>query len=129
MTSSCWGGTLKNRTAGATERPESIHVELGLQQPESKVAVADLRELTGELASEAAVATTCELVDDHPADVVPVARVLAARVAEADDEQVERRRGLLAALEEAHLVVRPVVVSRLSVASSKPGKDAGSVRT
>ena len=32
-----------------------------------------------------------ELVDDHPADVVPVPRVLAARIAEPDDEQVERR--------------------------------------
>ena len=30
-----------------------------------------------------------ELVDDHPADVVPVPRVLAARVPQADDESKE----------------------------------------
>jgi hypothetical protein len=32
-----------------------------------------------------------ELIDDHEADVVPVALVLAPRIAEADDQQVERR--------------------------------------
>ena len=40
-----------------------------------------------------------ELVDDHEADVVAVMFVLAARVSETDDEQVERR-GALAPTEE-----------------------------
>ena len=42
-----------------------------------------------------------ELVDDHPAGVVARGCVLAARVAETGDEQVERR-GVLAPTEEAH---------------------------
>jgi hypothetical protein len=35
--------------------------------------------------------TTGELVDDEPAGVVAAARILASRVSEADDEEVERR--------------------------------------
>jgi hypothetical protein len=42
-----------------------------------------------------------KLVDDHPAGVVPVAGVLATRVAEAHDEEIERR-GAFAPTEEAH---------------------------
>src|SRR5688500_9939263 len=77
-------------------------IALRRQQPESKPTVANLGELTGELALEAAAVTACELVDGHPADVVAVLRVLATRVAETDDEQVERR-GRVPALEDAHL--------------------------
>ena len=51
--------------------------------------------------SNDAVVPPRELVDDHPADVVPVALVTRAGVAEARDEQVERR-GRLAPTEEAH---------------------------
>src|SRR5688572_18817749 len=43
----------------------------------------------------------CELVDHHPADVVPVAHVLPTGVPETRDEQVERR-GALASTEEPH---------------------------
>jgi len=41
-----------------------------------------------------------KLVDDQPAGVVAVALVLAARVAEADDQEVERR-GRCASTEES----------------------------
>ena len=43
-----------------------------------------------------------ELVDHHMADVVSVARVLAARIAETDDEQVERRRAFAPSPGQAH---------------------------
>src|SRR5207302_4447856 len=43
-----------------------------------------------------------ELVRDHVADVVPVARVLAAGIAEADDEQVERRGAFAPPPRQAH---------------------------
>ena len=42
-----------------------------------------------------------QLVDDHVADVVAVARVLATRVAETDDQQVERRGAFAPAPREA----------------------------
>ena len=45
--------------------------------------------------------TASQLVDDHPAGVVTVARVLAARIAETDDEKIQRR-GAFAPTEEAH---------------------------
>ena len=60
----------------------------------------DLGELAVELAAPRAAVPARELVDDQPADVVAVARVLAARVAEADDEQVER--GAVSARPEPH---------------------------
>ena len=50
---------------------------------------AHLGELAVELASPRAVVPACELVDDEPPDVVPVARVLPSGIAETDDEQVE----------------------------------------
>ena len=62
---------------------------------------AHLGELPRELRAEGGAVPARELVDDHPADVVPVALVLAARVSEAHDEQFERR-GLLAPTEEPH---------------------------
>ncbi len=63
-----------------------VHVGLGLQQRELLLADADLGQLAGELGAEGAAVAPGELVDHHPAGVVPVARVLAARVAETDDE-------------------------------------------
>jgi hypothetical protein len=44
----------------------------------------------------------CELLDDHPADVVAIACVFAARIPEADDEQVERRGPVASTPREAH---------------------------
>ena len=75
----------RDRAAG------DVHVRLRLQQRELQAVDADLGELPGELRLERAVVTAGELVDDHPADVVPVARVLATRVAETDDQEIERR--------------------------------------
>ena len=63
----------------------------GFSSADAVLVEADLGELAGELGAQRAVVPARELVDDHPADVVAVALVLAARVAEADDEQVERR--------------------------------------
>ena len=61
---------------------------------------ADLGEPAVELRAPGAVVAAGELVDDHPADVVPVARVLPPRVAETGDEQVER--GAVAPRPEPH---------------------------
>jgi len=43
-----------------------------------------------------------ELVDDHPSDVVSVLCVLAAGIAEADDEQLERRGPVASTPRETH---------------------------
>ena len=61
---------------------------------------AHLREPAVELRAPLPVVPPRELVDDEPADVVPVARVLAAGVAEPRDEQVVR--GAVAARPEPH---------------------------
>jgi hypothetical protein len=95
------GRNLEEAHGRSNRAARLVHVELGLQEPESKVSVSNLRQLTGEFAPERPAVTMCELVDDHPADVVAVLRVLAARVAETDDKQVERR-GRVPALEETH---------------------------
>src|SRR5207253_4292928 len=68
-----------------------VHERLGLQQRDAVAVEADLREPAGELALPGCAVPTRELLDDHPADVVPVAGVFATRIAEADDEQLERR--------------------------------------
>ena len=95
------GRELEEPSGGGERAPGEVHVRLGLQERELQAADAHLGELTGELGAEGAVVAPRELVDDHPAGVVPVARVLAAGVAEADDEQIQRR-GALAPTEEAH---------------------------
>ena len=61
---------------------------------------ADLGQPAVELRPPLAVVPPRELVDDEPADVVPVARVLAPGVAEAGDEQVVR--GAVTARPEPH---------------------------
>ena len=99
-TSTASGSSLKKRAAAPTERPGLVHERLGLQQRELVAVEPDLGELPGELRAPRAAVPARELVDDEPADVVAVARVLAARVAETDDEQVERRP--LAAGPEPH---------------------------
>jgi hypothetical protein len=50
----------------------------------------DLGELAVELRAPGTAVPPRQLVDDQPADVVPVARVLAARVAKPCDEEIER---------------------------------------
>src|SRR5207237_8030075 len=76
---------------GAHRASRLVHVRLGLQERELVSVETDLRELSGELRAPCAAVPARELVDDEIADVVAVARVLAARVPEPDDEQVERR--------------------------------------
>ena len=63
---------------------------------------AHLRELAVELALPRRAVTARELVDDHPADVVPVPGVFAPGIAEADDEQIERRGAVASTPREAH---------------------------
>ena len=100
-TAICSVGSLKKRAAAAERAAGEVHVRLRLQQRELQAVDADLGEPAGELRLERAVVPPRELVDDHPADVVPVARMFAARVAETDDEEIERR-GAVAPTEEAH---------------------------
>jgi hypothetical protein len=45
---------------------------------------------------------TGQLVDHHPTNIVAMSGVAAARIAEADDEQIERRRAFAPAPGEAH---------------------------
>ena len=92
--------TLKKRDGRLDRAPGLVHVRLRLQQRELGVLDADLGEPAAELPLERALVPARQLVDDHPADVVPVRRMLAAGVAEACDEQVERR-GRVAPTEEA----------------------------
>ena len=63
---------------------------------------AELREPAVELRPPGSTVPARELFDDHPADVVAVARVLASRIAETDDEQVERRGPFAPAPRQAH---------------------------
>src|SRR5206468_11392842 len=79
-----------------------VHVGLRLQQPDAMAVDPYLGELTRELRAPRAAVSARELVDDHLADVVAVARVLAARVAETDDEQVERGVAIAAAPGQPH---------------------------
>ena len=61
-----------------------------------------IREPARELAPPGRVVAPCELVHDHVADVVSVVDVLAAGIAEADDQQVERRGAFAPAPGQAH---------------------------
>src|SRR5439155_15798850 len=47
-----------------------------------------------------------ELLDNQPADVVAMARVLAAGIAEPDDEQIERRGAFASTPRKAQLILR-----------------------
>jgi hypothetical protein len=95
------GRHLVEARRGPERVAREVHVGLRLEQSEPEIAEPDLAELAGELRAERAVVPACQLVDDHPAGVVPVARVLAARIAETDDEEIERR-GALPSTKEAH---------------------------
>ena len=86
---------------GADRLAGHVHVGLRLEQGELALAVADFRDLSRELRAKGAVVPSGELVRDQPADVVPRARVLPPRVAQAGDEQIECR-GALAPTKEAH---------------------------
>ena len=81
-----------------------VHVRLGLQQREPQLAEPHLRERAGELRAPGAAVPPRQLVEHQPARVVTGPLVLAARVAEARDQQIQRR-GALAPTEEAHLAL------------------------
>src|SRR5581483_10589267 len=95
---------LEERARGAERAPRVVHVRLRLEQGDAPAADPQLRQLAAELGAEGDAVAPGQLVDDHPADVVPVTFVLPARVAEADHEQVERR-GALAPTEERHALL------------------------
>ena len=61
-----------------------------------------LGDLAVELPLPGGAVATGQLVDHHPADVVAMAGVAAARIAEADDKQIERRGAFAPAPGEAH---------------------------
>jgi hypothetical protein len=63
-----------------------VHVRLRLEQRDAALADARLRDAAVELRLPGAAVPPRQLVDDHPAGVVPVALVPAARVPEARDE-------------------------------------------
>ena len=85
-------------------------------------------------AAPRAVVPPRELLDDHVADVVAVARVLAARVAEPDDEQVERRGAFAPSPGQAHgelllgfgLVAAAASAAALGLAASASAPSAAS---
>ena len=68
-----------------------VHERLRLEQRDLVAVEPDLRELAGELRLPRAAVPARELVEHEVPDVVAVARVFAAGIAEADDEQIERR--------------------------------------
>src|SRR5204862_4546872 len=85
---------------------------------------SDLRQLPGELRPPRAAVPACELVDDHPADVVTVGPVLTAGIAEPDHEQVQRRP--LTPRPEAHRDERQPSVVPCSPAASASGSAGAS---
>jgi len=85
------GWNLEEGRRRADRAARLVHVRLGLEQCELVAVDPDLRDPRRELRAPGAAVAAGELVRDHRADVVTVALVLAARVAQPDDEQVERR--------------------------------------
>src|SRR5687768_6801886 len=81
-----------------------VHERLRLEQRQAQPVHPNLRDLARELRPEGAAVPPCQLVGDEEADVVPRARVLAPWIAEAGDEEVERR-GVLAPTENAQLAL------------------------
>src|SRR5438270_253111 len=81
------GLDLEERRSGTDGTPGLVHIRLRLQQDELPAVDVDLGELPGELRAPRAAVPPRELVDDEIAGVVPVARVLAARVPQARDEE------------------------------------------
>ena len=77
---------LEELRSRADRAPRLVHVRLGLQQRKLVLVEPQLGELTVELRAPRRAVSARELVDDHRADVVPVARVLTSGIAEADHE-------------------------------------------
>src|SRR5581483_3023536 len=89
---------------GADRAARLVHERLRLEQADPVVVDPHEGEPARELLAPGAAVAPGELVDDHVADVVAVARVLAARVAEPGDEQVERRGALASPPRRPHLL-------------------------
>ncbi len=99
----CVGLELEELHRGLDRTARVVHERLRLQQRDLVPVDPHLREPAVELRAPGAVVAPRELVDDEPADVVPVSRVLAAGVAEPRDEQVVR--GAVATRPQPHGVV------------------------
>jgi hypothetical protein len=85
----CFRGDLEERRRRADRAARLVHVRLGLQERELVALEPDLGNTPRELRAPGAAVPPRKLVDDQRADVVAVARVLAARVPEPDHQQVE----------------------------------------
>ena len=68
-----------------------VHVRLRLEQRDAMAVEPDLCQAAVELRAPRPAVPARELVHHHPAGVVARLRVVAAGIAEPDDEQVERR--------------------------------------
>src|SRR5438552_18086772 len=73
-----------------------------------------------ELAAPRRPVATCQLVEDHPADVVPVAGVFASRVAKPDDEQIERRGALAPAPRQTQAITPRRCPARPALRQAEP---------
>src|SRR5215208_3174408 len=90
-------------TCGRSDRAAGVvHVRLGLEERDSPLPQSRLGQAAGELRSERGSEPSGELVDDHPADVVPRQLVLATGIAQTSDEKIECRGVVAAPTEEAH---------------------------
>ena len=78
---------LEERRGSADRAAGVVHVRLRLEQDELAPVDVDLGQPAAELRLPRAGVPTRELVHDHVAGVVPVPRVLAARIAQARDEE------------------------------------------
>ena len=94
-------GTLKKPSRSGDRPSGLVHEGLGLEERQPVLVDPCLGEPPVELRLEGGIAAAGELVDDHPADVVAITLVTRSGVAEARDEQIERR-GTLASTEETH---------------------------
>src|SRR5262249_26461255 len=79
-----------------------VHVRLRLQQRDPVAVDADLRKLPGELSLPRRTVPAGAPFHRHPPATLPVPYVLATRVAEPDDKEVERRGTVAPAPRETH---------------------------
>ena len=78
---------MKKRCASATARPEFVHVGMRLEEQDALAADGAFRGLTPEAPPPGRGAVGArDLIDRPEADVVTVAGVAVARIAEADEE-------------------------------------------
>src|SRR5439155_4907554 len=95
---------LKEPGSSGDRAARLVHVGLRFHQREPELPEPHLRQRAGELGAPRAAMPARNLVEHHPAGVVPCALVLAPGIAEPRDEQVQRR-GPAAPPEEPHLAL------------------------